>query len=113
MAHSPHFRELFTNPAAEEFETGVVHEKALPQAVLDVMIYCYFGGFLPTTAEEDEGMAVPMFKLADKFGVDGMKDRLVGRLSRRHSVMEMVALADSHSADGLKQVGGVGGCVVV
>jgi len=96
---------MFTNPAAEEFHTGVVREKTLPEAVLDVMIYCYYSGFTST----EEELAVSIFKLADKYSMTGMKNKLEKRFIEELSnevVLEMVELADTHSAEDLKEVSG-------
>jgi len=105
MAHSLHFREMFTNTAAEEFHTGVAHEKTLPEAVLDVLIYCYYGGF---TSVLTWPMEISMFQLADKYSMTGMKIKLENcfiRWLKANNVLTMAELADTHSAEDLKKVG--------
>jgi len=99
MAHSLHFRQyfshFFTNPAAGGLETGIVHEMTLPEAVFDVLIYCYFGGFIP----QEEELAVPMFELAAKYLMDGMRSRMEKRFIAKLSVanvLKMLVLANSH-----------------
>jgi len=72
MAHSPHYHKLFTDTRSVKAVTGVAYEEKLPTALFDVLIYCYFGGFIPQAEE----LAIPMFQLADKYSMDGLKNRL-------------------------------------
>lgn len=119
-AHSPVFREMFVSPASLEADTGVVTEKSIPNpaAFQEFIRYCYKGDSMAPWNGEYEGvfggdLGVAVYQLADKYCVDSLKAKtekfLVDGLTSIN-LMERIVLADSHSADILKQVGGFWRC---
>ncbi len=109
MTSSPVFHTMFTNPEAEESRTGVVKITQFhhPEPMRAVLRFCYLGTL--DNATMDGEWATEIFELADKFRIDDLKALLekhfIDRTLNVENVVEMAALADSHSAPKLMEVG--------
>jgi len=108
-AHSPVFREMFSSPAALEAESGVAVEKSISnvEAFRELLRYCYQGGVSSWSMTREE-LYVPLFQLADKYCMTGLRDAtekclIDCQLNGEGQVVEMAMLADAHSADKLME----------
>jgi len=104
MVHSPVFLEMFSHP-----ETGVNEERSIPnpEAFREILRYCYQGG-VPSWSMEGVGeeLEVPVFQLANKYCIYGLKDTLERGFAdglSKENVGERFALADTHFAHRLQK----------